>query len=227
MAFKKKLHRYRPGSEPAIEVRTIRKRTKPVPCDPRSIEHGVRQFLADKVMGNLAGMWLLVPELLRLGAWDLVCGWTGQGPAACRTTPGAATDPRGGTLPHRPAPRRTLNQRIFELVNGLPFLAADIAIHDLLGARTVSDSLRSKWPWARSVAPRVISAAECWPLILTGYAASASGTCLTGTMKGATCQDGSDVLRARRRYRPTRLFHHRHLGAYGCSRSRGITQIIG
>ena len=36
----------------------------------------MRQFLADKVMGNLAGLWLLVPELLRLGAWDLVCGWT-------------------------------------------------------------------------------------------------------------------------------------------------------
>ena len=61
-------------------MRTNRKRTKPVPCDPRSIEHGVRQFLADKAMGNLAGIWLLIPELLRLGAWDLVCGWTGQSP---------------------------------------------------------------------------------------------------------------------------------------------------
>ena len=80
MGFKKKLYRYRPGSEPPIEVQTKRNRTKPVPCDPRSIEYGVRQFLADKVMGNLAGIWLLVPELLRLGAWDLVCGWTGQRP---------------------------------------------------------------------------------------------------------------------------------------------------
>jgi hypothetical protein len=40
----------------------------------------VRQFLADKVTGNLAGLWLLVPELLRLGAWDLVCGWTMKRP---------------------------------------------------------------------------------------------------------------------------------------------------
>ena len=112
-----------------------------MPCDPRSIEHGVRQFLADKVMGNLAGVWLLVPELLRLGAWDLVCGWTGQSPdrvgprlalqliheaALCRTG-----------LRHR----RTLNQRIFELANGLPFLASDMAVHELLGARSVADSL--------------------------------------------------------------------------------------
>jgi len=93
-------------------------------------------------MGNLAGCWLLVPELLRLGAWDLVCGWTARRPeqveprlalqliheaALCRTG-----------LRHR----RALNQRIFEVVNGLPFLASDSAIHDLLGARTVADSLR-------------------------------------------------------------------------------------
>ena len=141
-AFKKKLYRYRPGSEPPIEVRTNRKRTKPVPCDPRSIEHGVRQFLADKVTGNLAGIWLLAPELLRLGAWDLACDWTGQSPkhvgprlalqliheaALCRT------GLRQG---------RTLNQRIFELANGLPFLASDMAVHELLGARSVADSLR-------------------------------------------------------------------------------------
>ena len=69
-----------PNPESTVEVQSTKKRTKPVPCDPRSIEYGVRQFLADKVMGNLAGIWLLVPELLRLGTWDLVCGWTGKSP---------------------------------------------------------------------------------------------------------------------------------------------------
>ena len=37
--------------------------------------------------------------------------------------------------------RRTLNQRIFELANGLPFLASDMSVHELLGARTVAESL--------------------------------------------------------------------------------------
>src|SRR5262249_31942878 len=37
---------------------------------------------------------------------------------------------------------RTLNQRIFQLANGLPFLASDMAVHELLGARSVADSLR-------------------------------------------------------------------------------------
>ena len=101
----------------------------------------MRQFLADKVVGNLAGIWLLVPELLRLGAWDLVCGWTGQ-------KPGAVGPRLGLQLIHEAAlcrtglrHRRTLNQRIFELANGLPFLASDMSVHELLGARTVAESL--------------------------------------------------------------------------------------
>jgi hypothetical protein len=79
---------------------------------------------------------------LRLGAWDLVCDWTGQSPqhvgprlalqliheaALCRT------GLRQG---------RTLNQRNFELANGLPFLASDVAVHELLGARSVAESIR-------------------------------------------------------------------------------------
>jgi Transposase DDE domain len=141
MGFKKKLYRYRPGSEQTIEVQTTRTRAKPVPCDPRSIEYGVRQFLADKVMGNLAGIWLLVPELLRLGVWDLLRGWTNQrpervGPRLALQLIHEAVLCRTG-LRHR----RTLNQRIFELANGLPFLASDMAVHELLAARTVAESL--------------------------------------------------------------------------------------
>jgi hypothetical protein len=98
----------------------------------------VRQLLADKVMGNLAGVWLLAPELLRLGAWDLVGTWAGQQPE--RVGPRLALQ-----LIHEAAlcttglrQRRSLNQPIFELANGLPFLATDGAVHDLLGARSVA-----------------------------------------------------------------------------------------
>ncbi len=125
-----------------MEAQTTKTRTTPVPCDPRSIERGVRQLLADKVMGNLAGVWLLAPELLRLGAWDLVCSWTTQRPD--RVEPRLALQ-----LIHEAAlcttglrHRRTVNQHIFELANGLPFLATDCAVHELLGARTVLDSQR-------------------------------------------------------------------------------------
>jgi hypothetical protein len=142
MAFKKKLYRYRPNPEPPLETQVTKTRTKRIPCDPRSIEYGVRQLLADKVMGNLSGVWLLAPELLRLGAWDLVRDWTGQG--AERVGPRLALQ-----LIHEAALcitglrlRRGLNQHIFELANGLPFLAADMAIHELLAGRNVVDSKR-------------------------------------------------------------------------------------
>ncbi len=125
-----------------MEAQSTKTRTTPVPCDPRSIERGVRQLLADKVMGNLAGVWLLAPELLRLGAWDLVCSWSTQRPD--RVEPRLALQ-----LIHEAAlcstgmrHRRTVNQHIFELANGLPFLATDCAVHELLGARTVLDSQR-------------------------------------------------------------------------------------
>lgn len=42
-------------------------------------EREFRQQLASKVSGSCMGAWLLAPELLRLGAWELLRGWTGQG----------------------------------------------------------------------------------------------------------------------------------------------------
>jgi hypothetical protein len=111
-----------------------------VPSDPKSLERGVREALADKVTGNLVGLWLLIPELLRLGAWDLLRGWTGR-PSEC-------VEPRlalqlvneaalcvTGVRAHR-----CLGQRGLELANGLPFLASDMAVHELLGARTVAQA---------------------------------------------------------------------------------------
>jgi hypothetical protein len=38
----------------------------------RNNERYLRGMLSDKVSGSLMGLWLLVPEYLRLGGWDLV-----------------------------------------------------------------------------------------------------------------------------------------------------------
>jgi len=102
----------------------------------------VRQLLADKVSGNLVGLWLLIPEHLRLGTWDLLCGWSGQ--------PGDQVEPRLALqLVHEAAlcstglrRQRVLSQRGFELANGLPFVASDAAIHGLLAEHTVAESQR-------------------------------------------------------------------------------------
>jgi hypothetical protein len=103
----------------------------------------VRQALADKVTGNLGGIWLLVAEHLRLGTWDLLCGWSG--------TTGEYVEPRlAMQLVHEAAvctsgirAERTLHHRAgFELANGLPFVASDQAMHQLLGSHSVADSQR-------------------------------------------------------------------------------------
>lgn len=112
----------------------------PQPADPQSLERGVRQLLADKVSGTCLGLWLLVPEHLRLGTWDLLCGWSGQ--SADRVEPRLALQ-----LVHEAAlcltgmrEKRCFTQKTFELANGLPFLASDKAIHDLLATHTVAEA---------------------------------------------------------------------------------------
>jgi hypothetical protein len=140
--FKKKLYQCRPEDELKIETQRTMRRTRAEPCDPASLERGVRQLLADKVSGNLVGLWLLIPEHLRLGTWDLLSGWSGQ--------PGERVEPRLALqLIHEAAlcssglrRRRSLSQRGFELANGLPFVASDVAIHNLLAEHTVAESRR-------------------------------------------------------------------------------------
>ena len=77
----------------------------------------------------MAGLWLLVPEHLRLGTWDLLRGWTQQ--PTLRVEPRLALQ-----LVHEAAlclkgvrERRCVALRGFEILNGLPFLATDTAVH--------------------------------------------------------------------------------------------------
>ncbi len=77
--LQKKTRSLPPGAE-STPSQASRVRIESVPSDPRSLERGVRRCLADKVAGNLVGLWLLIPEPLRLGVWDLLCGWTARPP---------------------------------------------------------------------------------------------------------------------------------------------------
>lgn len=134
--FKKKLYAFRPDAV-FVDTQRSHQKQRREPCDAPALERGVRQRLADKVSGTLAGLWLLVPEHLRLGTWDLLVGWSGR--------PAPSIEPRLALqLVHEAALCRTgirqgrsLSQRGFELLNGLPFLATDQAIHDLLDAHCV------------------------------------------------------------------------------------------
>ena len=125
-----------------MPTRVAKTRTAVVPCDPRSIERGVRQLLADKVSDSSVGLWLLAPELLRLGAWDLLRGWTGQPTERVESRLALQLVQEAALCVTGVRAGRCLNQRGFELANGLPFLATDLAVHDLLAARTVAEGQR-------------------------------------------------------------------------------------
>ncbi|MGH9351732.1 MAG: hypothetical protein ACRD2G_06190 [Terriglobia bacterium] len=140
-ACKKKLYTLNPQNPPPpVAVQRGGKRTRRQPADAGSLEREVRQLLADKVSGNLLGLWLLVPEHLRLGTWDLLRTWSGQS---------------GSDLPARlalhlvheaalcrPTLRadRSLRHNGFELLNGLPWLPTDGALHDLLQGHTLQQA---------------------------------------------------------------------------------------
>jgi len=123
-----------------IAVRITNLVVRHVDGDPQSIERGVRQRLADKISDCTVGLWLLVPEHLRLGTWDLLCGWTRQ--PAVRVEPRLALQ-----LVHEAALclrgaryQRYVTFRGFEVLNGLPFLATDTAVHSLLDNHTVAEA---------------------------------------------------------------------------------------
>ena len=136
--LQKKLYQFHP-QRPPVEVETFRtvRQDRREKLDHLSLERGVRQLLADKVSGNLVGLWLLLPEHLRVGTWDLLTGWAGPSPSdlSARLALQLVHEAALGVVHLRTT--RTLTQKGFELLNGLPFVASDQSIHDLLQAHTV------------------------------------------------------------------------------------------
>ncbi len=142
-AFKKKLHICNPAKEqPKIETYRTSQKIRTEFCDPRSIQRDVRQLLADKISGNMVGIWLLIPEHLRLGTWDLLRSWTNKATDQIETRLAMQLVNEASLCVSGIRQKRTLSQKGFELANGLPFVASDEAIHNLLDAHTVNEAQR-------------------------------------------------------------------------------------
>lgn len=117
-----------------------KRRTKKCSLTPKDVELGVREQLANKVSSVHIGLWLLIPEHLRLGSWDLLKYWSGE--------QDDSIDPRLGLqMVHEAAlcvsgvrPVRSLCHQGFSLVNGLPDIATDKSIHELLDVHTVEQA---------------------------------------------------------------------------------------
>ncbi len=143
MAFKKKLHLCRPLKEPIeIETHRTKQKVRMDSSDPHSIERGVRQLLANKISGTMVGIWLLVPEYLRLGAWQLLQSWSATADEQVKTRLALQLVNESALCVNGIRMKRSLSQKGFELANGLPFVATDPAIHHLLDSHCVADAQR-------------------------------------------------------------------------------------
>lgn len=98
-------------------------------------------MLANKISGSYMGLWLLLPEHLRLGSWDLLMTWSDASSAEL-------VEPRLALqLVHESAlclsgvrQKRSLRLKGFETLNGLPFVATDWSMHQLFDRHTVADA---------------------------------------------------------------------------------------
>jgi hypothetical protein len=143
MAFKKKLHLDYPVTAP-VEVETHRTKDKVrrVVSDPQQVEREVRQLLANKSSGTLAGIWLLIPEYLRRGTWDLLKSWAEMSDERVEPRLALQLINESDLCVNGIRMKRSLSQRGFELANGLPFVATDPAVHELLDSHKVAQAQR-------------------------------------------------------------------------------------
>ena len=81
-----------------------------------------------------------MPEHLRLGTWDLLCGWSQTAPQELPPRLALQIIHEAALCRCNLRCGRTLSQKGFEVANGLPFVASDQAVHELLSARTVAAS---------------------------------------------------------------------------------------
>jgi hypothetical protein len=83
---------------------------------------------------------LLVPEHLRLGSWDLIKAWSGEYNNDINPRLALQLVHEAALCVNGVRHLRSLCHQGFEVLNGLPFIATDKNIHNLLSEHTVSEA---------------------------------------------------------------------------------------
>lgn len=97
-------------------------------------------MLCNKVSGTSAGLWLLIPELLRLGVWDLLKGWTGGGDRDIAPRIALQMVNEAAMCSTRIRRKNSLGHQGFQLANGMSRLVTDQEVHKLLDQHTMEQA---------------------------------------------------------------------------------------
>lgn len=97
-------------------------------------------MLAQKVSGTSVGLWLLVPELLRLGIWDILKTWTGDLDMALEPRIALQMINESALCINRIRRQNSLGHQGFQLVNGMGRLVTDQQAHVLMNYHTMEQT---------------------------------------------------------------------------------------
>lgn len=97
-------------------------------------------MLSQKVSCTTAGIWLLVPELLRLGAWDLLKGWTRGTDTDFEPRIALQMVNESAMCINRVRRKNSLCHQGFQLANGMGRLVTDEQVHLLLNGHTMQQT---------------------------------------------------------------------------------------
>lgn len=97
-------------------------------------------MLSQKVSGTSTGMWLLVPELLRLGAWDLLKAWTRRTDIDFEPRIALQVVNESAMCINRVRKKNSLSHQGFQLANGMGRLVTDEQVHLLLNDHTMQQA---------------------------------------------------------------------------------------
>ena len=134
MAFKKKLYRLNPNEKAEkITFHQTKRNKRTASVTVRSNELNVREVLCNKLSGTHLGILLLIPEYLRLGAWDLLSGvFNPANTDSLDTHIAMQVVNESAVCVNRLRKKDSLCNQGFSLANGLFLLASDESVHHIL-----------------------------------------------------------------------------------------------
>lgn len=97
-------------------------------------------MLSRKVSGTTVGSWLLVPGLLKLGAWDIIKAWSNKSDDDIEPRIALQLVNESAMCINRIRKKNSLGHQGFQLLNGMGQLASDEQVHLMLNGHTYGEA---------------------------------------------------------------------------------------